>query len=455
MKILQKIFYMLIATLTIMSCDRDYDAPPLNEPKYEGPKANITIASLKNQFSSATQDAPILISTDLVLNAYVSANDESGNIYKQIYLQDATGAIPILADYNSVYGLYRVGQEVYVNLKGLCISVYGDEKQIGDPTGYLFRIPQETFEKHVQRKGWPDKSKVEPVVITDMSSVNENVAAMTFKLVRLEGVYFVNGGKDIFAPPTGYGTHTLKDSHGNSIEVRTSNYAKFASETLPIGKGTVIAVLGRFRGAWQLSIPTGNDYFGFDGIAPEEGGEPEEPGGETTVFSENFGTPVKDGNYWPMFSAYTGFNNPASMFEDTSGKASVRIVSSYTGVWIPAATDGAIKIKGINAKGATKGTLTYKVGANVYNVGEAIDLKVLRVKCNGVELAVPSKVVTGDNKEGNLPFEMKMEGVDITDDTTLEFISEAATNTFGIRLFEVKLVTGSSSGGGSGEIIPN
>ena len=45
MKILQKVFYMLIAALALVSCDRDYDAPPLNEPKYDGPKANITIAS--------------------------------------------------------------------------------------------------------------------------------------------------------------------------------------------------------------------------------------------------------------------------------------------------------------------------------------------------------------------------------------------------------------------------
>ena len=43
MKILQKVFYMLIAALAFVSCDRDYDAPPLNDPKYDGPKANIQL----------------------------------------------------------------------------------------------------------------------------------------------------------------------------------------------------------------------------------------------------------------------------------------------------------------------------------------------------------------------------------------------------------------------------
>lgn len=453
MKILQKVFYMFVAALALVSCDRDYDAPPLNEPKYDGDKANITIASLKQQFSAATQDVPALINTDLVLKAYVSANDESGNIYKQIYLQDETGAIPILADYNGVYGLYRVGQEVYVNLKGLCISVYGDEQQIGIPTGTLYRLLEKDFVEHVKQNGWPDKSKVEPVVVKDISTVNEDVARMTFRLVRLEGVYFVNGGNNIFALSSGYGTEVLKDSYGNSIEVRTSNYADFASETLPIGKGTVIGILGRFKGGWQLTIPTADDYFGFDGIIPgEDPEEPEKPG-ETTIFSENFGTPVKDGTYWPNFKDYTGFQNPASMFEDTSGKASVRIVNNYTNVWIPANTDGGINIKGINANGATKGTLIYKVGANVYNAGESMDLNVMKVKCNGVELVIPSKIVTGDAKEGNTPYEMKIENVAISNKTTLEFLSVASTNTFGLRLYEVKLVTAGSSSGG--EIIPD
>lgn len=455
MKILQNLFYMLIASLTMVSCDRTYDAPPLDEPKYEGPRANITIASLKQQFAGATQESPALITTDLILKAYVSANDESGNIYKQIFVQDETGAIPILADYNGVYGLYRVGQEVYVNLKGLCISVYGDEQQIGIPTGYLFRLLQPDFEAHVQMNGWPDKSKVQPKVITDISSINADAAAMTFRLIRLEGVYFVNGGTATFTTKDATSSQILKDSYGNPIDVRTSNYATFALETLPIGKGTVIAILGRFRGAWQLTIPTANDFFGFDGIVPgDKPIDPEEPGGGSTIFSENFGTPVKVGDFWPLFTAYTGFQNPASMFEDTSGKASVRVVNNYTNVWIPTATEGAIKVKGINAKGATQATLIYKVGSNVYNPGESMNLNVMQVKCNDVVLTVPSRVVTGDAKEGNIPFEMKIENVTVSDNTTLEFIS-SSTNTFGLRLYEVKVVTTSSRTSDGSEATPN
>ena len=48
MKVTQKIFsFLVLAAAVLTGCERDYDAPPLNEPVYEGPSANITIADLK------------------------------------------------------------------------------------------------------------------------------------------------------------------------------------------------------------------------------------------------------------------------------------------------------------------------------------------------------------------------------------------------------------------------
>ena len=36
-------------------------------------------------------------------------------------------------DQNSVYNYYPVGQTVYIDLKGLSLSMYGDELQLGHP----------------------------------------------------------------------------------------------------------------------------------------------------------------------------------------------------------------------------------------------------------------------------------------------------------------------------------
>ena len=94
--------------------------------------------------------------------------------------------------------------------------------------------------------------------------------------------------------------------------------------------------------------------------------------------------------------------------------------------------------------------MVYEAGANVYDAGETQDLNTLKVRCNGTELTVPSKVVTGDDKQGNTPFKFTFENVNVSDDTTLEFYTTSADNTYGLRLYNVKLYTATSGGGSQG-----
>lgn len=453
MKLLRNISLPLIASLALFACERDYDAPLLTEPEYTGPAANITISELRTQNAAATQDVPIIITQDQVLKAVITGNDESGNIFKKIYLQDETGAIEMEVDQSSVYNYYPVGQTVYVDLNGLSISVYGDEQQLGHPEGYLYRTPWEDFEKHVSKDGWANPENAKPVVIDDISTINAAPDNYKFKLVQFTGVTFQNGGKGIFAPEDGYGEENITDSHGNTIMIRTSNYASFAGNKLPEGKGNVTGILGRFRGTWQLTLRTANDVSDFTGSNEEGGNEGgETPSGETVLFQESFGTPEKSGNYWPKIAEYTGFDNPG-FFEDESGKADVRIGSAYpANVWSPKGSDINLKVKGINGQGATKATLKYQVGCNVYNSGETQDLNTLKIKCNGTELPLSSKVVSGENQEGNKPFEFEIKDINISNNTTLEFYTTAADNTYGLRLFSVKLyVPGSGSGSTGGD----
>lgn len=458
MKLLRNISLPLIASLALFACERDYDAPLLTEPEYTGPAANITISELRTQNAAATEDAPIIITQDQVLKAVITGNDESGNIFKKIYLQDETGAIEMEVDQSSVYNYYPVGQTVYVDLNGLSISVYGDEQQLGHPEGYLFRTPWEDFEKHVSKDGWANPENAKPVVIDDISTINAAPDDYKFKLVQFTGVTFQNGGKGIFAPEDGYGEENITDSHGNTLMIRTSNYASFAGNKLPEGKGNVTGILGRFRGTWQLTLRTADDVSDFTGSNEEGGNEGgETPSGETVLFQESFGTPEKSGNYWPKIAEYTGFDNPG-FFEDESGKADVRIGSAYpANVWFPKGSDINLKVKGINGQGATKATLKYQVGCNVYNSGETQDLNTLKIKCNGTELPLSSKVVSGENQEGNKPFEFEIKDINISNNTTLEFYTTAADNTYGLRLFSVKLYvpgSGSTSGNGGTTIEP-
>lgn len=458
MKLLRNISLPLIASLALFACERDYDAPLLTEPEYTGPAANITISELRTQNAAATTDVPIIIAQSQILKATITSSDEAGNIYKNIYIQDETGAIGVRVDQSNICTKYPVGQTIYIDLEGLCVSVYGGEQQIAiydESNNYKTApIPWEIFQEKAIRDGWGAPENVKPIVLDDISTINTNPDNYKFKLVQFTGVTFQNGGKGIFAPEDAYGEENITDSHGNSIIVRTSNYASFASNKLPEGKGNITGILGRFNGTWQLTLRTANDVSDFTGSNEEGGNEGgETPSGETVLFQESFGTPQKNGEYWPYLDEYTGFDNPANMFECLSEeKPTIRSSNNLGNVWFPAGKDITIAIKGINAQGNTTATLECQVGANVYDTGTSQDLNTLKVKCNGTNITLPSKIVTQSENQANIPFKLTVENVNISESTTLEFSGTASDNTCGLRLFSVKLhVPGSGSGSTGGD----
>ena len=264
MKTLKRLSYLLLIAILATSCERDYDAPPLNEPKYNGAAPNITISGLKEKFATVTSNAPQLIEESLIVRARVGGNDISGNIYKQLIIQDETGGISIGVDQNSIYTTYRVGQEVFLDLKNLYIVNYGGELQIGQGTTQANRIPWVNFKDHAHLNEWPDSTLVAPKVV----GIKDLKVDMNNTVVQLDNVYFVNGGKSTFAINETTTSQTLKDKDGNSIDVRTSSFSTFAKDILPSGTGTLIGVLGRFNGNWQFTIRSKADVKDFNGETP-------------------------------------------------------------------------------------------------------------------------------------------------------------------------------------------
>lgn len=452
MKLLRNINLLLLGSLALASCVREYDAPPLKEPAYTGPAANVTIAQLRNEYAAATQDQPITIEKDEVLKAYVSGNDQSGNIYKTMYLQDATAGISILVDQGDVYSYYPVGQEVYINLKGMCISVYGEEQQIGHPTGYLYRTPWSTFQEKVLPNKWANEANVAPLEISDISIINTDVNAYKFKLVKLTGVTFTNGGTGVFASTSSnYTTETLKDAQGNSLDVRTSQYADFASQTLPEGKGTVIGILGRFKGAWQLIIRSSSDVYDF--IKGEE--TTPEPGEETekVLLNETFGKPSKNGNYWPYVKDYTGWDTAGLTVANEDNNATVRDASGGN-IWFPYGKEVSVSISNIASQGVSTATLEIQVAANLYNDGDTQNLNAMKVFCNDVEKTIPSTETSKANGDNNKPYKFTFENISLQESNTLKFSTGASENTKGLRLYSVRLYGKTKTDEGGSTIIP-
>lgn len=127
--------------LALSSC-KEWD--PVFTLQYEDPAsyaevtktATITIAELKEMYLD-NGSKPLEILGDYVIAGQVISSDESGNMYKEIYIQDETGAIDLKIGKSSLYSDYKLGQWLYVDCNGLTIGSYSGMPQLGieDETG--------------------------------------------------------------------------------------------------------------------------------------------------------------------------------------------------------------------------------------------------------------------------------------------------------------------------------
>ncbi len=308
----------LFATILITSCDdkREYDIPEFSTPQYTPTSEYITIADLKawaepkilarnaedgqegttretNAFGYLQNPADknmldkngnrqILSFADAGLTgkhlrAIVIGNDESGNIYKQLYLQDETGSILVIINLTGVFAQFRVGQEVIIELDNLCIGKYYSAYQIGYPSlsksiasngkvNYgMNRLIPRYFYQNIHRNGKTDLEKVNKLCKT-YTSLPASTESVRNTLVRFDNVSFDGGGIAQFAPMVGGQptTGTVKmNVNGIKIDVRTSGYANFAGDIVPAGTGSITAILSQYFENLQITI-RGREDLQFD-----------------------------------------------------------------------------------------------------------------------------------------------------------------------------------------------
>ena len=284
-RINQFVWLMLMAVLAV-GCNDDFDVPPLVMPQATH-TPNMTIAEFKAKYWNDARNFCDTIKDDVVIHGYVSANDESGNIYKYIFIQDETGGIGLSVDASSTYTTYRVGQEVVLNMKNRWIGKYNGQYLIGQPEWYAAqsvweagRMPLEVIKEFVEINGLPDYNKVVPVVanIGDIVGHSDRATQLKYQgqLVKFQGVKWdAADGQTPYATADATTNRTLSDTEGHSITVANSNYADFRAEPLPLGTGDVVGVL-QMTGAdqWKLVIRGLADCIGFENSTKGTAGDP-------------------------------------------------------------------------------------------------------------------------------------------------------------------------------------
>ncbi len=285
---------LAIGAMMTQSCSDNWEEPAMAVPTFpEGTEANITIAELKakywqDQDAYGTTIGTAEDGTHYTIIGTVTSSCAAGNIYKSLYLQDATGAICIGIDTAAVSSAYPQGPALAIDVTGLCIGRFNGAMQMGTLVGNgVNRITMPELRPHVKIdffKGKADTLTVDIPTINEAINSTEGLIQYGGRLIRIDGVHFKDAGQP-FAANGNSTSRTLVDEQGNRIIIYNRSYADFANKLLPTGTGSVVGILSNYRTSWQILLNDVNGLIGFDPI--QDGGS-DEPG--VTVEPKGDGT---------------------------------------------------------------------------------------------------------------------------------------------------------------------
>jgi len=227
-----KMSFQLISRIGVLSlalglllggCKKEYDSPPLRIL----PIGQIlTIQELRDLYQGDAVRFPEPFSVYCV----VTADEQSGNLYRNIHVQDATGAIVLRL--NNPGGLYQ-GDSIRIYLPGTILNPFSGMMQL-DSVDVDNNIIKQATQVHV-----------EPELVT----ISQITPAMQGKLIKLENVEFISNDLNLtYADAINQITQnrTLTDCSNNTVIVRTSGFANFANTQVAQGNGSIIAVVSEF-----------------------------------------------------------------------------------------------------------------------------------------------------------------------------------------------------------------
>lgn len=282
-------FFIIALVGFLSSCvqDDEYAAPNLNgnqcqnEAYFTDPKNGFVKWSISD-LKGKTQNVPF--TENAYVEGYVSSTDESGNIYKYLYVQDApsnpTQGLVVSADAVSMYAKYPQGYKVYIKLKDLAMGTYGGIKQLGyyDATTSAFgRIPEKIVFSSIVRS-CTDKATIVPkeMTITDIKNAADQNQYMGC-LIKVPNAEFDAKVLCSIYAPTGFTVDraindaTFTNPATANVVVRNSGFASFAGQILPSGKGDFIGILSKYNSSYQLFVNKASDLSGMKNFPRKDG----------------------------------------------------------------------------------------------------------------------------------------------------------------------------------------
>ena len=254
--------FLLLAMVGMMftACKKEYPEPPIQD---------LPIGTVYTISEILAMEPGTVFNEDASVYGIITADEQSGNLYKAAFMQDRATGDALELHLNAVSGV-RIGDSIRIYLKDVTYSVYNNLPQLSnfEADGHIIILA--------------NNKPIEPALTT---IANINAGQHLAGLVRLENVKFTE--QNTFAEPTTYGNRTLADptDYSQTVIVRTSNYANFANDSLPQGTGNLVAIASVYNSTWQLYIRSASELE-FEGYTP--GGDADLPYYQD--FASSFGT---------------------------------------------------------------------------------------------------------------------------------------------------------------------
>ena len=251
---------IITAVMTMLLSCKKPKAPP-EQAVVTGP--SVTIEQLRTTYTGMNIKFKTLGNTPSLLNVVVTADENSGNLYKQVYVRDNSGTFAQTNYYGAIslhflhgtQGILSVGDSIAVNLLNnavLAKSTGGSlELDSIDPYNDIIHI----------------KTGLNPQpIVATLPQLNtySNTTGGGFiydaQLVQLNNVEFSPSNVGLTyavaqAPPAAPQNvnRYVCDFRGNTMVAYNSGYANFASTVIPNNSGTITAVANLYT-TMQLSI---------------------------------------------------------------------------------------------------------------------------------------------------------------------------------------------------------
>jgi len=253
-----KTLVTLLLLICIIACNKKFDEPPAYVPPDIAP--DLTIRDLKAMHTIGNIEQ---ITVDKTIAGVVIADDESGQFYKTIVIQDSTGGISVKLDGYDLYTKYPVGRQVFIKLKGLYIGDYNRLIEIGggvDNSGskpQVAGIASSLFDSYIVKGTLNNVIEPKVVKVADLNDSYQNT------LIELDNFEFAAADTLKTFADTSLNSSavnfTIKSCDGENIILRNSSYADFAGYNLPNGNGNITAVYTVFGSTKQLNIRDTSD----------------------------------------------------------------------------------------------------------------------------------------------------------------------------------------------------